>query len=65
MILEFPAGSLELASKLLKNSQIISGCFCCVPTSVPTFFSKYVVLKQKGPGNEVAGAFDNLLVDLI
>jgi hypothetical protein len=56
----------------LKNSQITSGRFCFVPTFVPTFltthvltfFTGYVVMKQKGPGNEVAGAFEILLVDL-
>jgi hypothetical protein len=32
---------------------------------VPIFFNVRVVIKQKGPGNEVAGAFDILLVDLI
>jgi hypothetical protein len=56
----------------LKNSQILSGCFCFVPTYAPTyapthvltFFTGYVVMKQKGPGNEVAGAFEILLVDL-
>jgi|GEM_PF-5201316 hypothetical protein len=33
-------------------------------THVLTFFTGYVVMKQKGPGNEVAGAFEILLVDL-